>query len=982
MKLNSSLSTAVVLALLLIMTESFTARAQAPVTRPTPPTPSRITRPTAPVAPGGRASGAVTQPSNGGTMPNIPYDDSPNALNFQDTSAHLVIMEYALRTGRTVLMAPGISPDIKITLRTTMDSPLDDKQYLMAIEQVLNFNGIALEPVGDKFLNVVLSADLRKYGPKTIFADPETGEMPLNEEKGQLVSQMIEFKYITLTEATGIISAFARKDAQIQPITQNSVLITDSADTVNRIVEVVKHIDKPILAREKTRFVQINYAKAGDVKTRIKEIFDSAKEQDGKTTAMAQERSSGAPGTELKKLPAGVMFSSNRDRAADNAGKSPETFESIIAEAQRSILRSEVSMIADERTNLLIIITNPEAMVFIEEVIKYLDVPTAPEIVVEVNRLEHAVAKDVAAILNDLIGSKKAAEGDAKPSARRDGDAPDQTPAVKAPSSTFNTGKAAVSGDARTKVGQLDSESIKILADERTNAILIMANYGDMVVIRDIIKQMDIMLSQVAIEVVILSLNFKDGFETGMNWVQRAMLAGQNQDGTGPALAFASAGGGGGETLAPKNTLDLTATDTLTSYGAGATFLTTIFDFNIDLIIKAVETDSRARLMTSPIITTLDNKEAILESTERIYYTEGTTQYNNSENTTQNIKNEDIGVKLKVTPRINKKGYILLTIEQEWQDLGSGQVIDGETLPTVNTRKMGSDVAVQSGETVVLGGLASNSETTSNSRVPLLGDIPILGWLFRSTSISKSRNEIIIFITPRGLDTRGQIEDESRNRKANLDTEGIWNSGWSNSRLADPISEKTEEDHIERGRQTIAPPRYPLTRHLTTLNPEYGITPEIAPTNRLGSRFEYSHFSDIDEDKEVVEPDDTGVKSAPAETNGAFSVESSPMEPAEAPVKDVISTPSKAVPTPAIATSPAPISAPAKQPVAPAKATTPVKTAPVISMSPATTNASAESLVVPVNVIEPVTPASNATPEAVTSEAATSIDEAIKAILP
>ncbi len=893
MKINAPATRTLAAALLLLVSVAFDAPAQ---NRPAPPTPSTIRRPSA--TPAGAAPRAATQPAGGGAIPVIPVDDSPNALNYQDASIYLVIMDYSMRKGLTPIFAPGISPDTKVTLRSIAESPLDDTQYLMAIEQVLNLNGIALEVKDEKFLKVIPSAEFRKHGIKTVFSDPETGEPVVNPERGQFVSQMVELKYIDIAEAQGIITGFVRTGAQIQAIERsNSILITDSADTVNRIVEVLKYVDKPIIERETPNFIQIRYAKASDIKARIEEIVKSAQEeQSGKKSTMPQERSSGAPGTERRTLPPGVTLPGRRE--PEPASKGAETFEALVAEAQRGIIRGKVSIIADERTNLLIIITRPENMVFFNKVIEQLDVPTAPEVVVEVHRLEHAVAKEAAALLNELIGNKKAAEGDARPTARRESDSPNPAAATRAAES----GAAAAGGDVKTKFGQLDSENIKILADERTNALIIMANYGDMLVIRDIIKSMDIMLSQVVIETVIVSLNFKDEAQTGIDWVQRAMMAGTSDEGDGPAVAFASAGGGG--SLTPVPALSKTTTDSLTGYGAGATLVTTLFDFNVDLIVKAVATDSRARLLNAPLITTLDNKEAILESTERIYYSEGTTYYSNSDNSTKNIKNEDIGIKLKVTPRINKKGYIVLTIEQEWQDLGSGQIIDGENLPTVNTRKMGSDVAVQSGQTVVLGGLASNSDITSKSKIPLLGDIPLLGWFFRSTSLSKSRNEIVIFLTPRVIDTPGQIEDEARGRKAVLDTDGIWNSGWSNSRLADPISEKDERKLLERGRETIAPPRYPLTRHLTELNREHGLQPEVAPTNRLGSRYGYSHFSDIpiDEDRMV-----SAETPAPATAEPATTPEA--QVPAEAPASPAPAVSPDASP-PRLATPPEPAAAP------------------------------------------------------------------------
>ncbi len=865
---TTSIAAAICIALGLPASES----AHAQIRRPLPP---------GTTTPGGRTAAtpqtpqrtAVTQPNSTGTSPAIPYDDSPNALNFQEASADLVIMEYALRTGRTVIKSPGV-PAVNITLRTTPDSPLDDQQYLTAIEQILNLNGIALEPVGEKFLKAVPSSEFRKHADKTIFPDPETGGVTPNKEHGQFVSQMVELKYIDIAEAQAVITGFVRAGAQIQAIERtNSILITDSADTVNRIVEVLQYIDKPIIAREEPNIIQIKYAKASDIKSRLEEIVKSAQEeQQGKPSSMPEERLSGAPGTFRRPLPPGVTLPGGRDRrgagtpAPTTTGA--ETFESLVADAQRGIVRGKVSIIADERTNLLVILTRPENMVFFNKLIAVLDVPTAPEVVVATYRLEHAVAKDIANLLNELIGKRKPSDDDAKrsPNAAR-GDASSPAPAAAATSPSIDAGSGS-----RTKIGQLDSENITILSDERTNALIIMSSANDMLTIRDIIKQMDIMLSQVQIETAIVSLTFGEEVETGVSWVQRAMQTGKSKDGSAPGMIFATSGGG---ITRPVNPLDGGW------QGTGANFLATLIDFNMDVILRAVEKDNRASVMNTPIITTLDNKEAVIESTQRVYYSDGVTYYSGSDNTTENIKNEDIGVKLKVTPRINKSGYIVLTIEQEWQELNGYQNLGERELPVIDTRKMGSDVAVQSGQTVVLGGLARKSKTRNESKVPILGDIPLLGWFFKSSNIADTRNELIIFLTPRVMDTPAQIEDEARNRKAALETAGVWDSGWSRSRLADPISEKEEKRMQERARNTVMPPSNPLSGHLTPLNKEYGMILEAAPQGSIPPKTsgEYIHYSDVDKlaAQRLAEAENIQEEEPAIETNsGVITIDTQP----------------------------------------------------------------------------------------------------------
>ncbi|MBQ7667230.1 MAG: hypothetical protein IJS46_04470, partial [Kiritimatiellae bacterium] len=243
-----------------------------------------------------------------------------------------------------------------------------------------------------------------------------------------------------------------------------------------------------------------------------------------------------------------------------------------------------------------------------------------------------------------------------------------------------------------------------------------------------------------------------------------------------------------------------------------------------------------------------------LEATDRIYWTGETTHYASSDYTSQSIKSEDIGIKLTVTPRINNKGYITLTVEQEIQTNDGYTELNGSQYPLLNTRKMGADVAVQSGETVVLGGLAQNSVTKSTTKVPILGSIPLLGWLFRHEADEHTRTEIIVFLTPRVLDTPAQMEDDARNTKASIDTDGVWDPTWSSSRLADPLPEKQARKVLNRGRSTVAAPRYPLTSYLTGLNSATNLPEEAEsePIQRAiddaksAGKTPFVHYSDVD----------------------------------------------------------------------------------------------------------------------------------------
>ena len=880
--------TALFIAAILTLGVAIDAHAQAPVpanpnTPSTPDSrrsPTAIRRGTTSPANNNNAKTPVSKGVNqnpSGTAPAIPFDKSPNGLNFQDAAADLLIMDYAMRTGRLVVKDPA-TPTPLITLRSTPESPLTDEEYLLAIESVLNLNGIALEKEGEKFLKVFPSSEFHRRGIKGDIVSDVTKKEALLPEDGRFVTRTIRLNYISIEEAKAIVEGFVRTGSQIQTFERdNSFRITDSVENVNRIIEMFSHLDKPIPALEETNIIKIQYAKAAEIKERLMEIVTDAQEDQEKNKSAATERTSGAPGTYHRPLPPGAGVPGNRwnrnqpNQQQDNKAAGNAAIDAAVADAQRGLIRGKVSIFADERTNILIIITRKENMVFFNKLIEELDIATAPDVLAEVIRLEHAVAEEVAELLNELIDNANNDSNDSKVRRNENANSNNNNNQQNNRPQSTTTRNRATSGINSQMVGQLDAENIKILADERTNSLLIMSPAADMVVIKNIIKDVDIQLSQVVIEAAIVSVKFTDSLETGMDWVQRTMLSGEN-------IAFATSGGGGTGKATPALNF---ATDASGLAGSGINLATTLFDLNLDVILKAVKTDSRSRLLSSPRITTLDNKEAVLTETERIYWNEGTTYYDDSNRSSDNVKSEDIGIKLTVTPRINKNGFINLTIEQEMQtNEGYKPIATGNNTseyPMLNTRKMGADVAVQSGETVVLGGLAQNQVTIAQTKVPILGSIPLIGWLFRSEKEENTRTEIIVFITPRVINTPAQIEDDARKVRATLDTEGVWDSGWSYSRLADPKKEKEREKYIDNSRKTVEKPKSPLSGYLTNTNEENGFdNPAKGEKNPDGSNtdYPYIHFTEVENLKALP----NGVVLPTTENEAEVS---EPAEPAE-----------------------------------------------------------------------------------------------------
>ncbi len=715
-------------------------------------------------------------------FPSLPEENRTEGLRlkFSNTPLDIVLEDYSEKTGKTLLRAPGL-PAPTFTLRS--QGELSIEEYLSAVETVLSMHGVGLVATGDKFIRIVPIKNVRR---EPLEIKESLAEGLLSESSGELISQMIVLKHIDIPEATKAIDVLRHEYGQINPFERtNSILVTDTAGNINRMLQVLRFIDQPIEAREEPSIIQIHYAKATEIKQKLEEIIAESQKQQKSTVPKA--KTSGSPGVTSRAVP-GVI----RARVPNPSGASAATPEpALVADAERGIIRGTVKIVADERTNKLIIITRPENMAFFEKIVAVLDVETAPDVTVKVIRLEFAEAKEIAKMLNDLIGATDKA------------DAPAAAAAASAPADSGSEAKALrdyvaslkdaqPSGKKKSSVGELSKDNIKILSDERTNALIIMASKADLVTLTEIIGDMDMMLSQVLIEAVIIDVDLTDDLKTGVSWIQKSLTSyGKNAAGRrSPIVSFAGGGGGdSGIVGSPRDAAGLAASDLATS---GLGYFFTIFDLNINAVLRASSSDSRAKVVSTPALLTTDNTEAKLSSTEKIYVFEGTTYYNNTttsgNNSSARYRQEDIGLELTVKPHINENHVVMMEITQKISEpgdqSGSTDNLAGQTIS--RDRTIEASIAVQSGQTIVLGGQVRESNNRTRTKIPLLGDIPLLGRLFNSDSRTKGRTETIVFITPYVLDTPQQVADETRRRRDALSIEGMWKRGWSGSQMAEP----------------------------------------------------------------------------------------------------------------------------------------------------------------------------------------------------
>jgi general secretion pathway protein D len=302
--------------------------------------------------------------------------------------------------------------------------------------------------------------------------------------------------------------------------------------------------------------------------------------------------------------------------------------------------------------------------------------------------------------------------------------------------------KASVSGEIQV-LGQT-----KIIADERTNALLIYASREDMKVIKDIVSKLDIVLAQVLIEAVIIEVSLNDSASLGVSYLEAKPHGFGN--------SFIGQGGvNNGNTLSPNNFNVISgATNAAGSLPSGFSYLASLGNNDLDVSVTALAANGRARILQRPRIQTSHAVPATLFVGESRPYPQGSYYGGGAFGGYSTIQQLQIGVSLEVTPLINPDGLVVMDIHQKIESFKGNVTIQGVgDVPVTSSKDATAKVAVRDRDTIMLGGLIETSKNDNNSGVPFLKDIPLLGYLFRSSSRDGTRSELIVLIRPTVLPT-------------------------------------------------------------------------------------------------------------------------------------------------------------------------------------------------------------------------------------
>jgi general secretion pathway protein D len=369
---------------------------------------------------------------------------------------------------------------------------------------------------------------------------------------------------------------------------------------------------------------------------------------------------------------------------------------------------------ADQRLNALLIFGNETTKVAIRELVAKLDVaPPEAGSKVNVYYLENTDATEMAKVLDGVVKGISAQATTAAPGAG----APQASP--------FESGK------------------VTITADKASNSLVIMASPNDYTTLSQVIKKLDRRSKQVFVQVIIAEISLNKTRDLG---VQAGALAagplGKYLQGVGIYDPFGTFG----------QVLGSAAGGTTGAGGGISTLLTPFLNNNQNnlkpvtavALLQALDSNGLVNVLSTPNILTSDNKEAEITVGENVPFQGSSTQ--STFGTTQSVERKDIGINLKIKPQISEGDYIRLDINQEISAVAPSK---GQAIDLVTTKRAAkTSVVVKDNETVVIGGLIQDQETDTVSKVPFLGDIPGLGWLFKTTNKTRSKTNLMILLIP------------------------------------------------------------------------------------------------------------------------------------------------------------------------------------------------------------------------------------------
>ncbi len=594
-----------------------------------------------------------------------PADDKDEqvgiSMEFTDVDIAVLIKFISELTGKNFIIDNNVKGKVTIISPTKINI---DEAYRV-FESVLEVNGFTTVESGS-VIKVIPAMEARSKDVETKFR----GEESIPGDK--VVTQLIPLKHASPAELQKLLTPFISKSSVMASYEPTGMLIiTDVLSNITRLMKIINAVDIPGTGEEIT-VLPLKHASSQEISTSLNTLFRT-------------------------------VVQAGKNKTADS---------------------SQVTIVADERTNTLIIVASEVDTLKIKGLINLLDkeIPRGDGDI-HVYYLQNANAEEMSKVLTSIPTKD---------------------------SSKNQTGTAPV----------LASKDIQIVADKSTNSLIITAKKNDYNTLEDVIKKLDIPRRMVYIEALIMEVSLSKEYELGVQW-----QGGSRGD---RSVAVYGASNSGSNILPTISTSGISFPEGFSLGVIGDTIKIGDISFpNIAAVVRAYATNSDFQILSTPQIMTLDNEEAEIKVVDKVPFISRLDTTNTGSGIAySNYDFEEVGVILNITPQINQERFVRLNISQEVSQIVSKDV---NNQPTTLKRQANTTVTIKDGQTVVIGGLIDEKDNNADYTVPLLGRIPILGYLFRSKTKSVDRKNLYIFITPHIIENSDEADDLYEDKKAHID---------------------------------------------------------------------------------------------------------------------------------------------------------------------------------------------------------------------
>nr|WP_294510802.1 type II secretion system secretin GspD [uncultured Bilophila sp.] len=596
-------------------------------------------------------------------------------LDFKDADIHALIKYISEATGRNFITDPAVKGKV------TVYSPvrISPDEAFETFVSILRVQGYAVQKSGTAYKIVPLKEGLGQG------EDAAVGRK-MGAETETVTTQIVPLKVGVAAELAKVLPSLLGKDYAISAYTpSNTIAITAPATNVAKAMAFLDQVESSN-STGSAATIGLQY---GDSKTLAATLAKILK---------------------------------SRDEEYSKKG------------------RPTVSLVlADERTNSLLIYGDAEALNIARDTVGSLDIPTPKgKGDVHLISLSNAKAEDLALVINTLVERQRTA------------------------------------GSEDQKPDTVLSKDIKVVADKSTNSLVVTARPDEFEALSNIVAKLDVVRKQVFIEALIMEVSSEASFSFGINWAAAGDVGGDVSVIGGVSLNGSSVSLGSNKMVSLPSGVSI-GTIFKDAFTVGGT------SYNIQSILNAVKGNSDVDVLATPQLLTLDNEEASVEVVDNIPYTKESTTRNDNDFTTQSMDYKDVGVKLKITPRISDDGSLRLEVEQEVSRVTQGLVTlsngDQIVAPTTRKRLVKTTILLQDSQTAVIGGLLDDQKTYNQSEVPGLGNIPLLGWLFKSRKKDSTQTNLFIFITPKVIRNAGDSAELTKEKQLVLHETSVGHDG-------------------------------------------------------------------------------------------------------------------------------------------------------------------------------------------------------------